>query len=89
MTDQQHDNAEHIALMARDARLLDADGCAFLLSMRDRNGRINRRGFLERVAVKPSFPKAVDIPGVGRRWPRDAVVQWIADEARIAAKRVA
>ncbi len=74
-----------IAEMARTAELLDADACAFLLGMKSRDGSINRRGFLEQVAVKGSFPKPVLLAGK-KRWPRVAVLRWIDDEAKIAAK---
>lgn len=79
-------NVETIALTARNAELLDADACAFLLCLRGKDGSISRRAFLERVAVKGSFPKPVTIPDVGKRWRREDVVRWAEDEARIAAK---
>lgn len=82
MTDPTH--LEAIALTASHAELLDADACAFLLCIRDRAGAISRRGFLERVAVKGSFPRPVKIPGVGKRWRREAVIRWAEDEARAA-----
>lgn len=71
-----------IAAMARDAEWLNADACAFLLGMRNRKGEVNRRGFLERVAVKSSFPRASFIAG-GKRWKRVDVARWAEDEAKI------
>ena len=71
-----------IAAMARDAEWLNADACAFLVGMRNRKGEINRRGFLERVAVRSSFPRASMIAG-GKRWKREDVLRWADDEARI------
>lgn len=79
-------NVETIALIARNAELLDADACAFLLSIRDRSGNISRRGFLERVAVRTSFPRPVCIPEVGKRWRREDVVRWAEDEAKAAGR---
>lgn len=72
-----------IAAMVRDAEWLDADACAFLLGMRTRSGEVNRRGFLERVAVRSSFPAAAVIAG-RKHWKRADVVRWAEDEARIA-----
>lgn len=71
-----------VAAMARDAEWLNADACAFLLGMQNRKGEINRRGFLERVAVRPSFPCAAVIAGV-KKWRRIDVVRWAEDEAKI------
>lgn len=79
---KQEIEVQTIAAMARDAEWLNADACAFLLGMRNRKGEVNRRGFLERVAVKSSFPKAAIIAG-GKRWKREDVVRWAEDEARI------
>lgn len=71
-----------ISEMVQHAGWLDADGCAFLLGMRNRKGEVNRRGFLERVAVKSSFPKPHVIAGT-KRWRRDDVARWAEDEARM------
>jgi len=75
-----------IAALARDGLLLDADACAFLLCVRDRAGNISRRGFLERVAVKGSFPRPVHIEDVGKRWRREDVIRWAENEVRISAR---
>lgn len=74
-----------LAAMAKDAELLDAEACAFLLCIRDRSGAVSRRGFLERVAVRGSFPRPVVLPEVGKRWRRSDVVKWAEEEAKIAA----
>lgn len=71
-----------IAAMARDAEWLNADACAFILGLTTREGKINRRAFLERVAVRSSFPKPMAI-GARKLWNREAVVSWAEDEARI------
>lgn len=72
-----------IAAMARDAEWLSADACAFILGLTTRGGKINRRAFLERVAVRSSFPKPMAI-GSKKLWNREAVVAWADDEARIS-----
>lgn len=72
-----------IAAMARDAEWLNADACAFILGLTTREGKINRRAFLERVAVRSSFPKPMAI-GAKKLWNREAVVGWAEDEARIS-----
>ncbi len=77
---------ETIALMARNPELLDAEACAFLLCIRDRSGAVSRRGFLERVAIRGSFPRPIVLPDVGKRWRREDVVRWAEDEAKIAAR---
>ncbi|HEL3158049.1 TPA: hypothetical protein UMF67_001768 [Stenotrophomonas maltophilia] len=71
-----------IAAMARDAEWLNADACAFILGLTNREGKVNRRAFLERVAVRTTFPKPMVI-GAKKLWKREAVVMWAEDEARI------
>ena len=84
MTDPTH--LEAIALTASHAELLDADACAFLLCIRDRAGAISRRGFLERVAVRTSFPKPLQLGGE-KKWKRSEVLTWAEDERRITSRR--
>lgn len=72
-----------IAAMAASAEWLCADACAFTLGMVTPAGKINRRGFLERVASRGSFPKPW-IVGSEKKWRRTAVLQWADDEARIS-----
>lgn len=72
-----------IAAMARDAEWLSADACAFILGLTTRGGKINRRAFLERVAVRSSFPTPMSI-GAKKLWKRVDVVMWAEDEARIS-----
>lgn len=74
-------------MSAADSEWLSADSCAAMLDLRTRDGKVSRRAFLERVAVRSSFPAAVNIPGIGKRWPRAAVVAWMRDEEKLAAKR--
>ncbi|SBV37793.1 conserved hypothetical protein [uncultured Stenotrophomonas sp.] len=72
-----------IAAMARDAEWLNADACAFLLGMTTPAGKINRRGFLERIAVRESFPRPMRL-GTQKRWRREDVARWADDEAKIS-----
>jgi len=67
---------------------LSADSCAELLDLRTRKGEPNRRAFLERFACRQSFPVPAG-EGALRRWERAAVLRWMADEAKIQAKRAA
>lgn len=73
-----------IAAMARDGEWLCADACAFLLGMVTPAGEVNRRGFLERVACRPSFPEPLVI-GAEKKWRRTEVVRWSEDERKLAA----
>lgn len=72
-----------IAAMAKDGEWLNADACAFLLGMVTPKGLVNRRGFLERVAVRGSFPKPLQLGGE-KKWRRAEVVRWAEDEAKIS-----
>lgn len=72
-----------LAAMARDAEWLCADACAFILGLTTRTGKVNRRAFLERIAVRSSFPKPM-LLGAKRLWRRADVVRWADDEAKIS-----
>lgn len=74
-----------IAAMARDGEWLCADACAFLLGMVTPKGAVNRRGFLERVAVRTSFPKPLKLGGE-KKWRREDVVRWADAEARATSR---
>lgn len=71
-----------IAAMAKDGEWLCADAVAFVLGMVTPDGKINRRGFLNRVAVRGSFPKPLKLGGE-KKWRRADVLRWADDEARI------
>jgi hypothetical protein len=72
------------ALVAGD-RWLDADATAAHLGMFTR-GKVNRRGFLERVACLPSFPVPLVI-GQEKKWRKSQVDEWALEQQR--AKRSA
>lgn len=74
-----------IAAMAKDGEWLCADACAFVLGMVTPKGKINRRGFLERIAVRGSFPKPLALGGE-KKWRRADVLRWADDEARISQR---
>lgn len=74
-----------LVAMAREGEWLCADACAFLLDMLTPKGKVNRRGFLERVAVRTSFPKPLQLGGE-KKWRRVDVVRWAEDEARITSR---
>ncbi|UHQ21938.1 hypothetical protein LVB77_14815 [Lysobacter sp. 5GHs7-4] len=69
------------ALVAGD-RWLSADAAAAHLGMFNPKGEINRRGFLERVACRPSFPVPLVI-GNEKKWKKSEVDQWAEDERKI------
>lgn len=48
-------------------------------------GKVNRRGFLERVAVRTSFPKPLHLGGE-KKWKRREVMIWAEDERGIAGR---
>ena len=75
-----------LVAMAREGEWLCADACAFLLGMLTPKGKVNRRGFLERVAVRTSFPKPLQLGGE-KKWRRSEVMTWADDERRITSRR--
>jgi len=62
-----------IAALVNGDRWLNADACAVFLGMVTPNGSPNRRGFLERVACRPDFPKPNPIT---RSWKKSEVDEW-------------
>ena len=82
MTEKKPLDIETIAAMSRDAEWLTSDACAFVLGMHSRDGSLNTRGFMERVAHRSSFPKPAHIGG-RLRWKREDVIRWAEDEAKI------
>jgi len=62
------------ALVAGD-RWLSADACAAYL------GGITRRTFLETIACKPNFPKALPL-GKVKAWKKSEVDQWAENYRR-------
>jgi hypothetical protein len=68
------------ALVAGDP-WLSADACAVYLGMVKPDGKINRRGFLERVACLPDFPKANPVT---RSWKKSEVDDWSREQQRSA-----
>ncbi|TWI04858.1 AlpA family transcriptional regulator [Luteimonas cucumeris] len=72
-----------IAAVVTGDRWLTADACAVYLGMVTPKGEPNRRGFLERIACKPSFPKPL-VLGNQKSWKKSEVDQWAEDERRIS-----
>lgn len=68
------------ALVAGD-RWLSADACAMYLGMVNPKGGVNRRGFLERVACRPDFPRS---NSVTRTWKKSEVDAWATEQRRSA-----
>lgn len=69
-----------LAALIEGDRWLSADSCAVVLGLVIR-GEPNRRGFLERVACRPSFPAPLQI-GNEKKWKRSEVLRWADDERR-------
>ncbi|OUL25851.1 hypothetical protein BV378_14025 [Nostoc sp. RF31YmG] len=78
----KRDVIDLIAALAIGDCYLSADACAVLLGLTTKDGAPNRRGFLERVAVRGSFPPPLII-GNEKKWKKSKVLQWADDEARI------
>lgn len=72
-----------IAALVQGDRWLSADACAVYLGMVTAQGNPNRRGFLERVACRPDFPKPLEL-GQQKSWKKSEVDEW-ADEQRRSA----
>jgi hypothetical protein len=72
--------------MARkEDRWLCADECATYFGLRPtRKGEPNRRGFLERLASRPDFPRPLTI-GNEKTWKLSELEEW-ADEQRRASR---
>ncbi|PXV54177.1 hypothetical protein SAMN04487785_11444 [Dyella jiangningensis] len=70
-----------IAALVYGDRWLCADACALYLGMVTPKGEPNRRGFLERVACRPDFPKPNPIT---RSWKKSEVDEWAMNQRRSA-----
>jgi len=68
-----------IAALVTGDRWLSADACAVFLGMVTPAGKPNRRGFLERVACRPDFPKANPVT---RSWKKSEVDDWANEQRR-------
>lgn len=71
-----------LAALIEGDRWLNADACAVFLGLVTSDGKPNRRGFLERVACRPSFPSALVI-GNEKKWKKSEVDRWAEDERKI------
>lgn len=60
---------------------LNSAECAEYFGLYRKNGEPNRRGFLERLAALPGFPKPLALPDGEKRWKLSEIEEW-ADEAR-------
>lgn len=66
----------------KDDRWLCADECATHLGLKpSKDGKPNRRGFLERIACLPDFPKPLVI-GNQKSWKLSEVEEWAEDQRR-------
>ena len=77
-----------LAALIEGDRWLSADSCAVFFGLVVANGkpnagRPNRRGFLERVATRPSFPKPLII-GNEKKWNKSEIARWAKDHQRLS-----
>lgn len=78
----EYSQAELLGLLAgmiQGDRWLSADACAVFLGMLTPKGSPNRRGFLERVACRPDFPKPNPVT---RSWKKSEVDDWAMNQRR-------
>jgi hypothetical protein len=62
---------------------INSDECAGYFGLRPlKNGKPNRRGFLERIASLPGFPKPLNIGGE-KRWKVSELDEWADEQRRI------
>jgi hypothetical protein len=71
-----------LAALIEGDRWLSADSCAVFLGLATADGAPNRRGFLERVACRTSFPAPLVI-GNEKKWRKTEVDRWAQDERKI------
>ena len=77
-----------LAALIEGDRWLSADSCAVFFGLvvargKPNAGRPNRRGFLERVATRPSFPKPLVI-GNEKKWNKSEITRWAKDQQRLS-----
>lgn len=65
-------------------RWLNSASCAEHFDLRTKTGEPNRRGFLERLAARPDFPRPLAVNGE-KRWKLSEMEEW-ADEQRRASR---
>ena len=66
-----------VAGMIHGDRWLSADATAVYLGMITPHGKPNRRGFLERGACRPNFPKPNTVT---RSWKKSEVDEWAMNQ---------
>lgn len=76
------DELTMIAALVAGDRWLNADACAVHLGMLTPDGKPNRRGFLERIACRPEFPKPNPVT---RSWRKSELDEWAQEQQRRAA----
>lgn len=81
MSTQRDETVTLIAALVAGDPWLSADACAVYLGMVKPDGKVNRRGFLERVACRPDFPK--QNPAT-RSWKKSQVDDWAREQQRSA-----
>jgi hypothetical protein len=81
MSAEGKDTYAMIAALVAGDRWLSADACAVYLGMLTPQGKPNRRGFLERVACRPDFPKPNTVT---RSWKKSEVDDWAMNQRRSA-----
>lgn len=72
-----------IAALVQGDRWMNADACALHLGMVTPKGKINRRGFQERIACRPDFPKPLQI-GTEKKYRKSEVDEWAENQRKSA-----
>ena len=80
MNEESRDVYAMIAALVAGDRWLSADACAVYLGMLTPRGSPNRRGFLERVAFRPDFPKPNTVT---RSWKKSEVDECAMNQKRL------
>ncbi len=69
--------------MRGNDRWLDSAQAAEHFGLFRKNGEPNRRGFLERLAALPSFPRPLVLPDGEKRWKLSELEEWADEQRRV------
>lgn len=67
----------------KDDRWLNSAEAAKHFGLKRKNGEPNRRGFLERLAALPGFPKPLTLPDGEKRWKLSEMDEWANEQRKI------
>lgn len=85
MADEVNETLTLIAALVQGDRWLSADACAVYLGLKPTSkGLPNRRGFLERIACRPDFPRPLELGGQEKAWRKSEVDEWALEQRRVS-----